>query len=336
MAVKLVSTRGMSPDDWLKYRKVGIGASEVGVVMNLSPYKSPIQLFYEKIGLVSDYNIENLSMFLGKELEPLLAKMWTFWENDQATMLQNFRSGKMVRKCRQVNAYAHNDKFPWLFASLDRMINKNGMHPRGSLELKTISGYEADKWESSFPPSYVTQVQTQLLVMEFLYGESAILRDNREFFVLPFDYSKSICESIIEITHKFWKKIEKARILVNKKFESERTYNFRQANEIQAELENLEPSPDGSDAFMSFLKDKFKLAEPGIKQGTPEELAAALQAKKVGDDIKSLEEKKRLKESILMQIMRDKYEKIEFPGNGFVSWKVDANGNRRFLNKVSE
>ena len=44
------STVNMAPDDWLMFRNRGIGASEVGYIMGLSPYKSNVELFYEKIG----------------------------------------------------------------------------------------------------------------------------------------------------------------------------------------------------------------------------------------------------------------------------------------------
>ena len=58
------STVEMSPDDWLGFRGRGIGASEVGYIMGLSPYKSNVELFYEKIGEKLGYNLENIAMFM--------------------------------------------------------------------------------------------------------------------------------------------------------------------------------------------------------------------------------------------------------------------------------
>ncbi len=44
-----VSTIDMTDDQWYEFRDSGIGASEGSTVMGLNPYKSSIELFYEKI-----------------------------------------------------------------------------------------------------------------------------------------------------------------------------------------------------------------------------------------------------------------------------------------------
>lgn len=115
----------MSQDDWLSYRYSGIGASEVGTIMGLDDYKSSIELYYEKIGQGSRYTLENLAMFLGKEQEDFIASIWQHWDGTVEGMIANYRAGKIVRRCQRVNAYVRNPKYPWLFVSLDRKINKH-------------------------------------------------------------------------------------------------------------------------------------------------------------------------------------------------------------------
>ena len=40
--------------EWYEYRNNGLGASSAAIVCGLSPYKpTPMQLFYEKVGLIS-------------------------------------------------------------------------------------------------------------------------------------------------------------------------------------------------------------------------------------------------------------------------------------------
>src|SRR5574344_1882354 len=120
------STIGMDYETWLSFRKDGLGASEVGTAMGLSQYKSSLELFHDKASSQIRYTPENMAMFMGHEMEDLIAKMWTYWENDSETMIQNYRAGKVVRKMQKVNAYVQNPKYPWLFVSLDRKINKHG------------------------------------------------------------------------------------------------------------------------------------------------------------------------------------------------------------------
>ena len=67
------STAGMTPEQWLGFRKRGIGASEVGAIMGLSQYKSNVELFYDKIGQGLGFSVENIAMFMGTELEQFIA-----------------------------------------------------------------------------------------------------------------------------------------------------------------------------------------------------------------------------------------------------------------------
>lgn len=330
----LVDTRTMNQEDWLKYRKRGIGASEVATIMGLNPYKSSIELFYEKIGEELGYSIENIAMFLGKEQEPLIADMWQYWGGDTESMINNYRTGNIVRKCQRVNAYVHNPDYPHLFVSLDRKINRYEKRGEGALEIKTIAGYESDKWEGGIPPSNVIQVQTQLLVCEFDYGELATLKNGREFDVLPFDRNETIIAAIIERTMEFWRRVEQAREIVTKRFEAQRNFNYAEVEHCNAYLQQIEPEPDGSEAFNNFLKEKYRIALPGERQGTIVELEDARAHKDAKGRIKELEDQARLFENKLKNTIRDGCDKLDFGINGYVSWKTDSNGTRRFLNKT--
>src|SRR5690242_5416401 len=119
------STDGMSTEEWLTFRKRGIGASEVGYIMGLSPYKSNVELFYEKLAEGISQQQETAPTFMGKYMEAVIADLWQYWEEgkDQITMQQNYNAGKKVRTMQRVNAYIQNPKYPHLFASLDRRIN---------------------------------------------------------------------------------------------------------------------------------------------------------------------------------------------------------------------
>lgn len=335
--VRLLPTKDMDRESWLQYRKNGIGASEVGAIMGLSPYKSSIELFYDKIGEGLGYTIENLQMFLGTEQESFVATLWEYWDPVDGTvdtMIANYRTGRKVRRCKRVNAYATNTKWPWLFVSLDREINKFDARGNGALEIKTVGGYESDKWESGIPPSNIVQVTTQTLVCEYLFGELAQLKDNRDFFVFPFEHNESIAESILATTKTFWDKVVQARVIVTQRFEAQRNMNYRQVEQLNAELQAIEPEPDGSDAFNAFLKEKYKIATPGEQTGNLEDLANAQAHKASKERIKLLETEKQLYENRLKNVIRDGADVLDFGVDGFVSWKADKMGVRRFLNKL--
>lgn len=332
--LEFISTRNMSKDDWLKYRDTGVGASEVGTILGLNPYKASIQLFYEKIGMTNKWNIENMAMFAGTELEAVVANWWQYWDGTMESMIENFRANNIVRKCQRVNAYVRNPKYPYLFVSLDRKINKTD-RGEGALEVKTLSGYVADQWESGIPMSHIVQVQTQIMVCEFDFGELAVLKDGRNFDVYPFDTMPEVQNTIWERVKDFWDRVLEARKYVNEKFEAERTFNLQKAQEMEGKIAEFEPEPDGSDAYKDYLKEKYRNPTTSERIGTNLELNEAIKELKVIEQIKELKEQRQLHQNKLKKAMGD-VQSLEFGANGRVTWRKAKDGSRRFLNKIKE
>lgn len=330
------STDGMSTEEWLKFRKRGIGASEMGYIMGLSPYKSNVELFYEKLAEGITQSQETAPTFMGKYMESVIADLWQYWheDSDQITMQQNYNTGTKIRSMQRVNAYIQNTKYPHLFASLDRRINKHNDKGNGCLEIKTIGGWEADKWEAGVVPSHVVQVNTQMLVTGWKYAELAVLEDGRYLNVYPFTPHKGITHEIIKQSTEFWRRVERARICLTQKFEAERNFNTRKVREAEAELMTLEPDPDASNALANFLKEKYVNAEPlSERMGTLEELSIAREHLALKRQRKAIDESIMLRENKLKTAMKEK-ECITFGEAGQIIWKNDHNGARRFTNKI--
>lgn len=333
-SLQFISTNGMSETDWLAYRSSGLGASEISAVLGLNPYKSSIELFYEKIGMYPKISIENIAMFMGTEQEAFVANLWQYWGGNEESLIENYRNKNLIRKCQRVNAYVRNPEYPHLFVSLDRKINKHGDKDEGALEIKTISGYEADKWEGGIPPSHIMQLQTQLMVCMFDYGELAVLRDGRRFEVFQFEKMQSVCDTIAEKTAEFWERVETAKKLVNGEFEARRGFKYKLADELKAEIEQLEPDPDGSQSYANYLKEKYKTSR-GERIGIITDKENARLAKSVSEQIKKLTEEKTEYENRLKKSMGE-VQTLDLGVNGKVHWSVDVKGGRRFLNKYKE
>lgn len=328
------STKDWSPEKWLRFRKDGVGASEVGTVLGLNPYKSACELFHEKLDPEPFYSIESINQFMGHYDEEKVADLWQYWEGSPESVVSNYRAARIVRKCRRVNGYIQNPKYPWLFVSLDRIINKAGTGKEGALEIKTINSYEADKWEAGIPMSHVVQLADQMLVCEFDFGELAVLKDGRDLQVYPFELRETMAAVIIEQTKIFWDKVMQGRMIATQKFQAVRDFNMKAANEYQAQLDLLEPEPDGSEAYERFMKDKFKksMAEVGVIAGTEEQLQLAITYKDLHEQMKVLEERQRKASNELKRAIADK-NKLDFGKAGFVSWAGDP---RRFSVKLKK
>ena len=56
-------------EEWFKYRNSGIGASEAPIILGLSPYKTRIELYEQKINPVIEGNKSNfiiIKLYLSK------------------------------------------------------------------------------------------------------------------------------------------------------------------------------------------------------------------------------------------------------------------------------
>lgn len=327
----------MTFDQWLRFRKRGVGASETGAVLGLSEYESPLSIFYEKTSLVTKSKPQNIPMFFGKNSEDFIANFWEYWDGDDESMMVNFDAGRKVRRCQKVNGYVQNPKWNWLFVSLDRKINKHTFHGQefgeGSLELKNMSGYEVAKWEFGIPSNYLIQVQTQMLVCGFEYGELCILQDGRKMVVHQFEFNREIGDAIVEKTHEFWKKVESGRKLKTQIFEAKKNFNLRLVEELEAEFVSLEPPIDGSDAVSEFLSEKYKKGTAGERVGNPDELQIAIKHLENKKMIKSLESKVQEYENQLKHSMKE-IECLNFGNDGRVYWSNSKNGSRVFRNNL--
>lgn len=329
----LTPTKGMSREAWLAYRQSGLGASEVSSVLGLDDYTSSLELYYHKIGEAPKFDFTSMQAFMGKEEEPLLAKMWQHWDGSEQGMIENYMAGTMVRKCQRVNAFVRNPKYPWLYVSLDRKINRTPHAPEGALELKTITGWEADKWISGIPPKWVPQIQTQLLVVEFEFGEMGVCQDRRHFNVLPFEPSQNIRSHIVEATKDFWDRVLAARKLVNEKYLAMSQFNQARVDELNHQIDALAPEPDGTLAYSQFLAERFNRPNLHERRGTATELAMARLQLMYAEDVKTALEKKVLQENRLKAAIGE-HQVLDFGADGKVYWYKNDNGTRTFRNKV--
>lgn len=129
-------------------RRNFVGASEIGCVLGMNPWKSRYQLWAEKTGLIPPVE-QNYKMMRGHAFEEGVAKLFTAQHPDW--------------KCAFVDAILGNENLPgWCTATPDRvLVGKD--REIALLECKTAT--YSDGWEDGDTPAhYVAQVQQQLLV----------------------------------------------------------------------------------------------------------------------------------------------------------------------------
>jgi putative phage-type endonuclease len=159
---------------WLAARREGVTASEIAVVMGLSPYDSPFALYHRKRGDLPDVE-DSDAMERGRILEPYIAEKF-------AALRPEFYLAGNGRRL-----YAHPDR-PWQMATPDRLVYEfdccgapdcscqPGM--TAVLECKTDAG-GSDEWgdegTDQIPVHYRCQVLWQMDVMGVTAGYVALL-----------------------------------------------------------------------------------------------------------------------------------------------------------------
>jgi putative phage-type endonuclease len=305
-------------DEWFKFREErGFGGSEIGYLAGLSPYKSPLNVYYEKLGMTDDFTDDNEAMFNGRQAEPYVRKLWTHYDGTKEGYIEHFKNDNVIRRCGVVEGYIVNPKYPFLFASIDGLILPGQhslvtgeiMEKPGILEIKTINSMYANKWESGIPPQYLAQVMQYMIVLELDYSEIALQRDGRWFSVEPIPRNEALCKKIIDTAKDFWEnKILPAKALQEKM----KTSNKRDSELLLEEIHSMEPDPDASDAYKEFMAKRF-LFDPIEKDGSKEDYKEVIRFKFWNEVINLAKGEKQLCENKLRHsLFHNKADKFIF------------------------
>ncbi|MDR0923291.1 MAG: YqaJ viral recombinase family protein [Hungatella sp.] len=182
---KLISTKDLSHEEWLRYRKKGIGGSDAGAICGLNPYVSPMSVFYEKTNSETE-DYDNESMRQGRDLEEYVARRFM-----EETGL----------KVRRSNAMYQSEEYPFMLANVDRLISGENM----GLECKTASAYSADKWTGdSVPAHYEIQCHHYMAVTGAKSWYLAVVILGKEFKYKKIERDEELIQNLITIEKEFW------------------------------------------------------------------------------------------------------------------------------------
>ena len=191
---KLVSTLNLPREEWLRYRKQGIGGSDAGAICGFNPYRTAMQIYYDKTSDEME-DIDNEAMRQGRELEDYVAKR--FIEE----------TGKKVRRA---NAMFYDEANPFMLADVDRMI----VGENAGLECKTVSPYMAEHWkDDKVPLSYQMQCYHYMSVCNADRWYVAALIYGREFKVYTLERDEEIIANLIHLEEDFWNQYVQKRVL---------------------------------------------------------------------------------------------------------------------------
>ena len=218
-ALRLISTRNMSRDAWLKVRKQGIGGSDAASAMGINPYQSALALWMDKTGRTPNGQTERIlgqraPMYWGTVLEPIIAEQYSKL------------TGRKVRRVNAVLQHPDEDK-PWMLANLDFAIV--GSEETHILECKTAGEFGAKHWREGVPDYVLCQVQHQLAVTGKQAADVCVLICGQELQIHRIERDDELIEAIIRLERRFWQQV----------------------------LDDTPPDPDGSDSAAQALQQLY-------------------------------------------------------------------------------
>ena len=188
----LVETEGLSREEWLRYRKCGIGGSDVAAILGISKWNSAISLWLDKTNQTNEPVEENEAMQWGTIMEPII-------RNHFAEV-----TGKTVV---EVKAMLQHPEHPFMLADIDGLTEDDEGNP-AILEIKTASEYKRSEWENDIPSYYQTQVQHYLCVTGVQKAYVAVLIGGNSFKVYEVDADAEIQAMLIAVEKDFWNRVQ--------------------------------------------------------------------------------------------------------------------------------
>ena len=179
------NTKDLTHEEWLLERRKGIGGSDVGAIMGVSPWKSAATVYLEKIGELPLEGNDSERMRIGRDLEEYVAQRFS-----EAT-------GKKVRRN---NYMLYHDDYPFIFADIDReVVGENAI-----LECKTTNSYAKSQWENGAPIYYELQCQHYMLVTGAERCYIACLIGNEVFTYHVIERDAEAMSALLGIEKDFW------------------------------------------------------------------------------------------------------------------------------------
>ena len=101
--------------EWLQARRAGIGGSDIGAILGLSRYRSPVDVWLDKTGQAEADTGMSEAAYWGVELEATVAAEYAK------------RTGNKVQRVNQMLRHPEHD---WMLANIDRAVVADGSRGR--------------------------------------------------------------------------------------------------------------------------------------------------------------------------------------------------------------
>jgi len=176
-------------------RKHGIGGSDIAVIMGLSPYKTPLQLYYEKTGLIEIEYKKTEEQYWGHLMEPVI--------RDHFCRLHGLTVS-------QHDTLVHKD-YDFIIGNIDGYITALD----SILEIKITNAFKRNEWgiegTDVLPIIYLLQAAHYCAVKNCNKAIVAVLIGGNEYREYNYTRDLEIENEIIKACIEFWDCVKERR-----------------------------------------------------------------------------------------------------------------------------
>lgn len=182
----------MLTDDQRALRKSGLGGSDAAAACGLSKWKSPHELFMEKVGAHNDETEETFAQLRGNLFEPVVAQMYKRKLNVE-----------LIEPCETVRHPQHD----FLFAHIDFCL---AQQPKYLVECKTVSPrvYYGGKWgeegTADIPMEYLLQCAHYAMIYDAEAVDIPVLIGFDDFKVYTYKRNPELEAALLKKEIEFW------------------------------------------------------------------------------------------------------------------------------------
>jgi len=200
----------MTRDEWLAARRTGIGGSDIAAILGLSPWRTPLDVYRDKVEGAEQRETE--AMRWGLLLEDVIAREYAL------------RTGVRIQRINDLLRATGRD---WAIASLDRVIIAPGTRARlhhgelrgaeGVLECKLVNAFSADQWgrgddPDAVPLHYAAQCMWYLGVTGLPWCDVAALIGGQRLVVRRIERDEETIAAMFARAETFWRDHVLARV----------------------------------------------------------------------------------------------------------------------------
>lgn len=183
-------------------RPLGLGGTDIGAILGLSPYKTPLELWSELVSGEQPASRDLIHLRFGQHAESFIAS-----EYERATGLFTAQHSPTLFHKKHGFMFGHVDRFvldtPDTPAVVDGTITANKL-----LECKTSSAFSKNDWgepgTDQVPPLYLVQCAWYMAITECQAADLAVLIGNSDFRIYTIERDMELEGLILSHAQHFW------------------------------------------------------------------------------------------------------------------------------------